>query len=83
MAEKKTIASSKDVKVSVPPEQLKRVTERIKEAIELGDVTQIKSIAAKLLSESDALAPFCDKLVQLAEDFDFDGIQNLIRELEG
>ena len=82
-AEKKTIASSKDVKVSVSPEQLKKVTESIKDATEMGDVTQIKSIAAKLLAESDALAPFCDELIQLADDFDFDGIQKLVHELDG
>ena len=83
VAEKKTIASSKDVKVSVPPEQLKKVTESIKEATEMGYVTQIKSIAANLLAESDALAPFCDELIQLADDFDFDGIQKLVLELYG
>ena len=83
VAEKKTIASSKDVKVSVPPEQLKKVTESIKDATEMGDVTQIKSIAAKLLAESDTVAPFCDELIRLADDFDFDGIQKLVHELDG
>jgi signal transduction histidine kinase/DNA-binding response OmpR family regulator len=83
VAEKKTIASSKDIKVSVPPEQLKKVTESIKEATDMGDVTQIKSIAAKLLAESDTVAPFCDELIQLADDFDFDGIQKLVLELDG
>jgi CheY-like chemotaxis protein len=82
VAEKKTIASSKDVKVSVPPGQLKKMTESIKEATEMGDVTQIKSIAAKLLAKSDALAPFCDELIQLADDFDFDGIQKLMLDLD-
>ena len=82
VAEKKTIASSKDVKISVPPGQLKKMTESIKEATEMGDVTQIKSIAAKLLAESDALAPFCDELIQLADDFDFDGIQKLMLDLD-
>jgi CheY-like chemotaxis protein len=83
VAEKKTIASSKDIKVSVPPEQLKKVTESIKEATDMGDVTQIKSIAAKLLAESDTVAPFCDELIRLADDFDFDGIQKLVHELDG
>jgi len=27
------------------------------------------------------VAPFCDKLVQLAEDFDFDGIQKFMLNL--
>jgi signal transduction histidine kinase/DNA-binding response OmpR family regulator/HPt (histidine-containing phosphotransfer) domain-containing protein len=83
VAEKNTIASSKDVRGSVPPEQLKKVTESIKKATEMGDVTQIKSIAAKLLAESDTVAPFCDELIRLADDFDFDGIQKLVLELDG
>ena len=38
-AEKKSIANSKDVRVSIPGEQLKKVTESIKEAVEMGAVT--------------------------------------------
>ena len=66
--------------VLLPPERSKKVAERIREAAEMGDVAQIQSIANELRSEYDALAPFCDKLVQLAEDFDFDGIQKLVQE---
>ena len=78
--EKKTIASRKDARAAVPPEQIKKVTERIKAAVDLGDVMKIKSIAEELNAESDALAPFCDELVRLVEDFDFDGIQRLMLE---
>jgi PAS domain S-box-containing protein len=81
-AEKKTIASSKDARAAVPPEQIKMVAERIKAAVELGDVMKVKSIAEELKSESDAVAPFCDELVRLAEDFDFDGIQKFMLELD-
>ena len=55
---------------------------RIKEPAELGDVTQIKSIAEELKSKSDAFAPIGDKFIQLAEDFDFEGISKLVGELE-
>jgi hypothetical protein len=48
----------------------------------MGDVTQIKSIAEELKSKSDAFAPIGDKFIQLAEDFDFDGISKLVGELE-
>jgi hypothetical protein len=48
----------------------------------MGDVAQIKSIANELRSAIDAMAPFCDKLIQLAEDFDFDGIQRFMREFD-
>ena len=78
--EKKSIASRKDARAAVPPEQIKKVTERIKAAVDLGDVMKIKSIAKEFNAESDALAPFCDELVRLAENFDFDGIQRLMLE---
>jgi hypothetical protein len=58
------------------------VTERIKTAVELGDVMKIKSIAEELQSESDAMVPFCNDLVQLAENFNFDGIQKFLLELD-
>ena len=80
--DKKTIASSKEAIASVPPQLIKRVTESIKAAAEIGDVTQIKSIAEELKSESDAMTPFCDELIRLAEDFDFDGIQKFVLELD-
>jgi hypothetical protein len=47
----------------------------------MGDVAQIKSIAEELKSESEAVTPFCDEFIRLAEDFDFDGIQKFILEL--
>jgi CheY-like chemotaxis protein len=80
-ADKKTIASNKEAIASVPPELIQKVNESIKTAVQLGDVMKIKSIAEELKSESDAMAPFCNELVQLAEDFDFDGIQKLMLEL--
>ncbi len=78
MAVKKTNARSKDARVSVPPEQIKKVAESIQKAVELGDVIKIKTIAEELKSESDNMAPFCNELVQLAENFDFDGIKKLV-----
>jgi hypothetical protein len=45
-------------------------------------VMQIKSIAEELKSRTDSATPFCDELVRLAEDFDFDGIQKIVLELD-
>ena len=67
---------------SVPPELAQKVADRINEAAEMGDVMKIKSIAEELKSESDTVAPFCDRLIRLADDFDFDSIQKLMLELE-
>jgi HPt (histidine-containing phosphotransfer) domain-containing protein len=79
--EKKIFESSEEVRASVPPELVKNLVDRIKAAADMGDVIQIKSIAEELMSESDVVAPFCEKLVQLAEDFDFDGIQKFMLNL--
>ena len=74
----KAIAGGADETATASPKLAKGVVDRIKTAAEMGDVAQIKSIAEELKSESDAFSPFCDKLAQLADDFDFDGIQKLV-----
>jgi hypothetical protein len=81
MAEKETIESTGEEMLSVPPDLTQKVVDRINAAAEMGDVTEIKSIAENLKSESEAVAPFCDRIIQLAGDFDFDGIQKLILDL--
>ena len=58
------------------------VIDRIKTAAEIGDMTEIKSIAEDLKSESEAAKPLCDRIIQLAEDFDFESIQNLMLEFD-
>jgi PAS domain S-box-containing protein len=78
----KTEQPSTDAMTAIPPEVAEEAVGRIKEPAEMGDVTQIKSIAEALKSKSDALAPISDKFIQLAEDFDFEGISKLVGELE-
>ncbi len=80
-AEEKILEPSTEWLAEIPEEKLKEIANHIKAAVEIGDVTKIKSIADELKSESEAMAPFCDELVQLAEDFDFDGIQKLVLKL--
>jgi two-component system sensor histidine kinase/response regulator len=81
-AEKKTIVSRKNARGLVPPELIKKATESIKMAVEMGDVMKLKSLAEELESQSDAMEPFCSELVQMAENFDFDGIQRFMREFD-
>jgi CheY-like chemotaxis protein len=78
VAEKKTIERTGDEMSSIPPELAQKVVDRIKTAVEMGDVMQIKSIAEELMSESDAMAPSCNELVRLAEDFDLEGIKKFV-----
>jgi len=81
-AAKKTIENMGGGMPSVPPELAQKVADRITAAAEMGDVMQIASIAKELKSESDVLTPFCDKITQLSEDFDLDGILKLANELK-
>ena len=81
LIEKKTIESTGDEISSVPPELAQKMAQRLKAAAEMGDVMQVASIAKELKSEHDALTPFCDKLIQLSEDFDLDGILKLANAL--
>jgi two-component system sensor histidine kinase/response regulator len=74
--------SSEKVKASIPSDLIKPLIEPIKAAADMGDVTQIISIAEELKSKADSMAPLCDSLIKLAEDFDLDGIKNLMVELD-
>jgi len=49
---------------------------------EKGDIEELTAIAEALKTSSDAYAPFSEKLVELAEDFDFEVIGELVSELE-
>ena len=57
------------------------VVDRLKAAVEMGDVMQVQSIANEVKSTNDELTPVCDKLIQLAEDFNFDGMQAFMDDL--
>jgi hypothetical protein len=73
---------SADAMTAIPPDVAAETISQIKEPAEMGDVTQIKSFAEALKSKYDALAPISDKFIQLADDFDFEGISKLVGELE-
>ena len=74
---------STDLMTGMPPEVVGEAIDRIRDPAEMGDVTQIKSIAEELKSKSEAFAPLSARFIQLAEDFDFDGIIMLLNELKG
>jgi two-component system sensor histidine kinase/response regulator len=81
-AEEKIVEPSAEWLAEIPVGQAKEATDRINVAAEMGDVMQIKLIAEELMAESEAVAPFYDKLIRLAEDFDFDGIQKFMLEVD-
>ena len=48
----------------------------------MGNVTELASIAQELKEHSTTCQPLSNRIVQLAEDFEFDGILALAMELE-
>jgi len=81
-AEEKSIDLSTGWLAEVPVEQVKEITDKIKAAVDMGDVMQIASVAEELKSGTPSMATFCDELIRLADDFDLDGIQKFLLELD-
>jgi PAS domain S-box-containing protein len=66
----------------IPSELVGEVAAQVRHAAEVGDVTALKAIAEDIKSRSDALVPFCDAVSQLAGEFDFEGVLELVNDLE-
>jgi hypothetical protein len=48
----------------------------------MGDVTTLNAIAAEIKTHSDTCVPLSRQIIQMAEDFDLDGIQKLADALD-
>ena len=73
--------SDKKPLVSLPPDLARRTVARLHDAADMGDINGLKQIAEELKSESNSYGGISEKIVQLAEDFDFDGINEFADEL--
>jgi PAS domain S-box-containing protein len=58
------------------------VAQRLRDAAEMGDVTTLNVIAEEIKNQSGSFVPLSKKIVQLAEDFEFDGILKMADELD-
>jgi HPt (histidine-containing phosphotransfer) domain-containing protein len=80
--QKAPVTPTEDTTASITPQLAKEAADLLKEPVEMGDITQIKSVAAELKTKSSAFDAFSNQCIQLAEDFDFEGIAKLIAKLE-
>ena len=80
-AEDKAIEPSDDELTAIPAELIQDFPQRIRDAAGVGDVMALIAIAGELSDRSDSCAPLSKRIVQLAEDFDFEGILKLASEL--
>jgi HPt (histidine-containing phosphotransfer) domain-containing protein len=65
----------------IPTELSQDIAKRIREAAEMGDVTTLNAIATEIKAQSESCVPLSKKIVQMAEEFDLDGIQKLADDL--
>ena len=76
-AEDITCKISDDEISAIPAELAQDIAKRIHDAAEMGDVTTLNAIAEEIKTQSDSCVPLSKRIVQMAEDFDLDGIQKL------
>ncbi|MGD9174924.1 MAG: response regulator [Desulfobacterales bacterium] len=67
---------------AIPSEFAQDIAKCIRDAAEMGDVMTLNAIAEEMKTHSDACAPLSKQIVQMAEDFDLDGIQKLADALD-
>ena len=81
-AEDITCKISDDEISAIPAELAQDIANRIRDAVEVGDVTTLNAIAQEIKMHSDSCVPLSKQIVHLAEDFDLDGIQKLADALD-
>jgi hypothetical protein len=55
---------------------------RIRDAAEIGDVMTLNAIAEEIKDRSDSCTLLCRQIIQMAENFDFEGIQKLADDMD-
>jgi two-component system sensor histidine kinase/response regulator len=73
---------SDDEITAIPSELAQDIAKRIRDAAEMGDVTTLNAIAEEIRARSDSCIPLSKQIIQMAEDFDLDGIQKLADALD-
>ena len=68
--------------LDIPTELSQDIAKRIRDAAEMGDVTTLNAIAEEIKDQSNSCMLLSKQIIQMAENFDPDGIQNLAKTLE-
>jgi CheY-like chemotaxis protein len=81
-AEENACKLSDEEIVAISAEVAQDIAKRIRDAAEMGDVMTLNAIAKEIKTRSESCGPLSKQIVQLAEDFDLDGIQKLADKLD-
>jgi CheY-like chemotaxis protein len=68
--------------VALPQEIAKEIAERLRKAVDLGDITELSEIAQSLSAEGGASSIYGEKIARLAAEFDLDGLTKLANSLD-
>jgi len=79
----KQIGKPSDIEIaSIPVELAQDIAKRIRDAAEMGDVITLNAISEEIKTRSKSCVPLSKQIVQMADDFDLDGIQKLADALD-
>lgn len=67
---------------NLPPDLAREAAQRLRDAAEMGDVSGLTAICSELAVKSEAFQAYRDRVMRMADDFDFDGVLKLAEELE-
>jgi signal transduction histidine kinase/CheY-like chemotaxis protein len=81
-AEENVYKLSDEEIAAIPAELAQDIVKRIRDAAEMGDVTTLNAIAEEIKMHSDTCVPLSKQIIQMAEDFDLEGIQKLADALD-
>ena len=78
----KPAAVDTGIPAEIPSELAREAAGRLRDAAEMGDISGVVAAVDEFEARSTAFTPFKEKIVQLADDFDFDGVLKLAQEFE-
>ena len=81
-AEESIEKPSAEALADIPAELSRDIAKRIRNAAEIGDVMTLNAIAEEIKNQSDSCIPLGKLIIQMAEEFDLDGIQKLADDLD-
>jgi polar amino acid transport system substrate-binding protein len=80
--EKLNTENPANTSLSAPADIDQEAVARLREAAEMGDMTEVIAIVEKIALQTQGFSPYKDKIIELANDFDFDAIVALADQLE-
>ena len=81
-AEENVCKLSDEEIATIPAELAHDIAKRIRDAAGMGDVTALNAIAEEIKDQSDSCILLSKQIVQMAEDFELEGIQKLADDLD-